>query len=184
MPVPGSWRGMVNEYNALPDELHAYFTHFPGLAENYPWDVVIAYLYSSVELAQNMTIYCGVVKCHRVNSELARKAIDTQHMTRKGFKDLYKAIFGKAIPSTIASKLDHAEETRDRILHGKTVTEADKRKAVYDILHYAKDFNDKVNAIAGFKPFGSLQGFKGRGQALDKATSRWVLKGMGFSEFQ
>lgn len=175
---------MVNEYNALPEEVRNYFSHFPGLAKNYPWDVVIAYLYSKVELAQNMTIYCGVVKMHKINSDLAKKAIDTQHMTRKGFKDLYKAIFGAAIPNAIASRLDHAEETRDRIVHGKTVTEAAKRKAVYDILQYASEFNDRVSDKAGFRPFGSLQGFKGRGQALDKATSRWVLKGMGFSEFQ
>jgi hypothetical protein len=184
MTTPGSWRGMANEYHKLPDEIQRYYEHFPSLCESYPWDVVIAYLFSRVELAQNMTIYCGVVKCHRVDSEIAKKAVNNQHMTRQGFKDLYKSIFGKAIPSAIASKLDHAEDTRDKILHGKPVSEADKRKAVYDLILYAKEFNDKLQDLAGFKPFDSLQGYKGRAQSLDKATSRWVVKGMGFTEFQ
>lgn len=184
MPVPGSKKGMIKTYNALPDEVRLYFTHFPALAENYPWDVAIAYMYSKVEQAQNQTIYCGVVKCHRVNAELARKAIDTQHMTRKGFQELCKATFKKEFSAQVAAQLDHADKTRDLILHGKTVPEADKRRAVYDILNYADKFNNEVHTAAGFKPFGSLQGFKGRAQALDKATSRWVLKGMGFSAFQ
>jgi len=184
MTVPGTWRGMVNEWQKLPDEIQPYFEHLPSLCENYPWDVVIAYLFSRVELAQNMTIYCGIVKCHRVDVEIAKKSVNNQHMTRQGFKDLYKSIFNKAIPSSIASKLDHAEGTRDKILHGKSVSEADKRKAVYDLLIYSKEFNDKLQTLAGFKPFGSLQGFKGRGQSLDKSTSRWVVKGIGFTEFQ
>ena len=184
MSVPGSWRGMVGEYNKLPEDVKQYFEYFPQLTEEFPWDVVIAYLFSRVELAQNMTIYCGVVKCHKVDSDIAKKAVNNQHMTRQGFKDLYKSIFGHAIPKTIAGNIDHAENIRDKILHGKSVTEADKRKAVYDLLIYAKNFNDKLQSIAGFRPFGSLQGFKGRGQSLDKSTSRWVVKGMGFSEFQ
>ena len=184
MSAPITWRGMVGEYNKLPEDVKQYFKHFPNLSENFPWDVVIAYLFSQVELAQNMTIYCGVVKCHRVDAEIAKTAVNNQHMTRQGFKDLYKSIFGKGIPKEIASKLGHAEDIRDKILHGKSVTEADKRKAVYDLLNYACEFNNNLQEIAGFKPFGSLQGFKGRGQSLDKATSRWVVKGMGFSEFQ
>ena len=184
MAVPGSWRGMVAEFNKLPDEVKHYFEHFSSLAQNYPWDVVIAYLFSRVELAQNMTIYCGIVKCHKVDSEIAKNAVNSQHMTRQGFKDLYKSIFGKNIPREISGKLDHAEDVRDKILHGKQVTEVDKRRAVYDLLLYAKSFNAKLDEIAGFKPFGSLKGFKGRGQSLDKATSRWVVKGIGFSGFQ
>jgi hypothetical protein len=155
-----------------------------SLTETYPWDVVIAYLFSRVELAQNMTIYCGCVKCHRVNADLAWTAVNNQHLTRDGFKELFKSIFGKKIPRDIVSKLNHAENTRDKILHGKSVPEADKRKAVLDLIHYAESFNKKMQEIAGFRPFGSLKGFKGRGQSLDKSTSRWVLKGMRFSEFQ
>jgi len=38
--------------------------------------------------------------------------------------------------------------------------------------------NEFVFQIAGFKPFGSLKGFKGRAEPLDKATTKWLLKGM------
>jgi hypothetical protein len=184
MATPKTWRGVVKEFNKCSDDVKGYFEHFASLTENYPWDVVIAYLFSRVELAQNMTIYCGCVKCHKVDAELARKAINNQHLTRDGFKELYKSIFAKAIPRDVANKLDHAEDIRDKILHGKSVTEEGKRKAVLDLIHYAESFNNKLQDVAGFRPFGSLKGFKGRGQSLDKATSRWVLKGIGFSEFQ
>ncbi len=174
-------RGILNRYNALPDEIKKYFEHFPKLAEEFPWDVSISYLFSLVELAQNMTIYCGVVKLHRVNSALARTAVDNHHMTRGGFKDLYATILGKPLKKNVVDKIAEAENVRDRILHGKKVSEADKRKAVVDVLEYAKSFNAEVSRIAGFKPFGSLKGFKGRGQPLDKSTSRWVLKGVGLT---
>lgn len=177
-------RGMINAFGAFPEKIHEYFEHFPGLTENYPWDVVIAYLHSRVELAHNMIVYCGVVKCHKVDAELARKAINSQHMTRKQFQELYTAIFDAKIPAGISKHLSHAEKARDRILHGKQVSDADQREAVYNLLIYAKKLNKKLQDTAGFQPFGSLQGFKGKAKSLDRATSRWVLKGIGFSEFQ
>jgi len=182
--TPKTWIGVVREFEGCSDEIKSYFEHFISLTKTYPWDVVIAYLFSRVELAQNMIIYCGCVKCHRVDAELARTAVNEQHMTRRGFREFYKSIFGTALPREMASKLGHAEEIRDKILHGKPVSEEDKRKAVVDIIRYAEITNDKLNTAAGFKPFGSLKGFKGRGQALDRSTSRWVLKGIGFEMFQ
>ena len=100
-------------------------------------------------------------------------------MTRSGFRDLYATIFGKSLKKATADKIAEAEKVRDRILHGKKVSEADKRKAVVEILEYAEAFNAEVQGLAGFKPFGSLQGFKGRAESLDKSTSRWILKGIG-----
>lgn len=131
-----------------------------------------------------MTLYCGVVKLHKVEASLARIAIDNQHITRDGFKELFKAIFGKPLKKSVIGKIEEAEGIRDKILHGKNTTEGDKRKAVIDILEYAKAFNDELYSVAGFRPFGSLQGFKGRATPLDKSTSRWVLKGIGFEKFQ
>ena len=180
MPTPTT-RRLLNQYNALPDDIKNYFEHFPKLAEDFPWNVSISYMFSLVELAHNMTIYCGVVKLHRVNSTLARTAVDNHHMTRDGFKDLYETIFAKPLEQPVANKIAEAEKVRDRILHGKTVSEGNKRKAVADILEYAEAFNAAVYDIAGFKPFGSLRGFKGRAKPLDKSTSRWILKGIGLT---
>lgn len=184
MAIPRTWRGIVNHYNRCSDDVKGYFSHFPSLAQNYPWNVSISYMFGLVELAQNMTVYCGVVKLHKVNVTMARTAINNQHMTREGFKDLYKSIFGKPIKPSVSNKLEEAEKIRDRILHGKKVSEADKKKTVIDILEYAEAFNSEINSVAGFKPFGSLKGFKGRAKSLDKSTSRWMLKGVGFEKFQ
>ena len=184
MTIPKKSPGIVKEFEKCSTEVKAYFVHFPSLAKEYPWDVVIAYLFSRVELAQNMTIYCGCVKCHKVDSSLAWTAIDNQHLTRKDFKDFYKAIFGKNISKNLESKLEFAEKVRDKIMHGKRVSEDDKRQAVIDVFKYADEFNTEVQNVAQFRPFKSLKGFKGRGKSLDKSTSRWVLKGIGFSGFQ
>ena len=102
-------------------------------------------------------------------------------MTRDGFRDLYETTFAKRLEQPVANKIAEAEKVRDRILHGKTVSEADKRKAIVDILEYAEAFNAAVHDIARFKPFGSLRGFKGRAKTLDKSTSRWILKGIGLT---
>ena len=75
---------------------------------------------------------------------------------------------------------ERAEEIRDKVMHGKTTTDKEKREALASIIEYAERFNALVSGIAAFRPFGDLRGFKGRGQSLDKSTSRWLLKGMGF----
>ncbi len=182
MVYPKSRPGVLRSFGKMPEEIGEYFKHFFKLTkDNFPWDVVIVYLFSRVELAHNMTIYCGVVKCHKVNSSLARKAVETHHMTRKEFQEKFKVIFGKEVPRNVAKYIKFPEGIRDKILHGKPASEADKRKAVFELLIYAKKFNEALNRIAGFKPFGSLQGFAGGSQPLNKETSRWVLKGMGFS---
>lgn len=181
MAVPGSWRGIVNRLNKSPAEIQAYFHHLPSLAEDYPWSVSISYMFGLVELAQNNGLYCGVVKLHRVDRSLAKQAIDGHPMFRKDFRKFYEAIFGKKMKATTIAKLEEAESIRDRILHGKVVSEKDKRKAVVDIIEFAERFSDDVFALAKFKLFGDLRGFKGRGTTLDKSTSRWVLRGIGFT---
>ena len=149
--------------------------------QEYPWEISISYMFSFVEIAHNMTVYCGVVKKYRVNSPLAKTAVENHHMTRDGFRILFKAILGKPLDKLVADKIEKAESVRDRILHGKTVSELEKRKAVIDILDYAEALNSAVYDLASFRPFGLLTGFKGRAQSLDKSTSRWVLKGIGLT---
>ncbi len=178
MPIPRT-AGILKLFEALPESLRAYLSHFPSLATDYPWDVSISYLFAQVELAQNMTVYGAVVKLHRVNSTIARSTVDNHHMTRTRFRELYKITMGKDISQAAVAKAKEAEKIRDRILHGKTVSDSDKRKAVVSILEYANRLNEQVFLDAGFRPFGSMQGFKGRATSLDKSTSKWVLTGMG-----
>lgn len=91
-----------------------------------------------VELAQNKSLYCGMVKLHRVDVELARKTVDLHPMSRTDFRQFYEAIFGKKPTETAFVKLKGAEATRDRIVHGKPASERDKRKAIVDIIEFAE----------------------------------------------
>ena len=125
--------GILNLYENLPLEIREYFYDFPSLVNGYSWDVSISYMFSLVELAQNMSIYCGVVKLHKVEIALARVAIDNHHMTRAEFRRLFDAVFGKELKKSVRSKIAKAEKIRDRIVHGKTVSDADKRSAVVDM---------------------------------------------------
>lgn len=73
------------------------------------------------------------------------------------------------------------ESTRDKVMHGSEPTEAVMRRAIADVLDYAKEFNEFVKTLAVFPPFGDLRGFHGRGSRLNPATTRLVLKGLGFN---
>ncbi len=178
MSAPASWRGVVKAFNEMPERIQKYFPHVPKLVEDYPLDVCLAYQFSRLELAHTMAIYCGVVKLHRVFPELVWTAVEKHHMSRPGFQELYKTVYGNIITKPVRDFIDEAETVRDKIMHGKTVTEAAKRKAVVDVLKYAKALNERTYQLGGLKPFGDLRGFKGRAKALDKSTSRWILRGM------
>jgi len=180
---PATWKGVVAHYRECPDDVQSYFDAIPGLVEAYSWEVSLSYQFGRVELAHNMTLYCGVVKLHQVDSQLARVAVEAHHITRDHFKELFKTIFGKRIRKSIAERLEKASEVRDKVLHGKSATPRDLRQAVVDVLDYSVEFNDFVQSIAGFRPFGPLRGFKGRAKPLGKSTSRWVLRGVGFEGF-
>ena len=53
-------------------------------------------------------------------------------------------------------------------------------EAIQDIFVYLKEFNEFVFNQAGFEPCGDLRGFTGRTEKLDKATTRWIPRGLGF----
>ncbi len=91
-----------------------------------------------------------------------------------------EVVFGKPLPDTTIGLLKTAEKVRDKTVHGKGISEPQAREAIVDVLDYATAVNNFVDGIAGFKPFGSMQGFKGAAQPLAKSTTAWLLKGMGF----
>lgn len=183
MATPATWKAVVSHYDNCPAEVRGYFDALPGLVRDYGWEVTLSYQFGRVELAHNMTLYCGVVKLHQVDAQLARRAVESHHITRDHFKELFETIFGKKIRKSIADRLEQASKARDKVLHGKTAEPKDLRQAVVEVLDYSVDFNDFVQSIAGFRPFGSLRGFKGRAKPLGKSTSRWVLRGVGFNGF-
>ena len=156
-----------------------YFPSFEELVANYPWDVSVSYIFSRVEAAKHVTIYCGIVKIHWADSSLTRELIDKDYMSRARFRELFKTVFGKPIKKDLLIMLSAAEDIRDKIAHGKNWRPEQARNALKNIFNFAEEFNEFVNTEAGFKPFGQLKGFKGRKESLSKETTRWVLLGMG-----
>ncbi|MEP7217339.1 MAG: hypothetical protein ABI876_00400 [Bacteroidota bacterium] len=178
---PPAYKPIITAYDAASNDVRTYFKYVPDLARNFPFDICLSYLFTRVEQAQRMSIYCGIVKLHRADTTLTRRAVDILHMSREDFHAKFKTVFGEPLQSVIASKLEEAEKVRDNVLHGKNVLKPTIRKAIVDIVEFADDYNDFLYEKARFRPFGSLQGFKGRAAPLDKSTTRWLLKGIGLS---
>jgi len=171
-----SKRGLKKHYEAAPEEVREYFSHLPGLLETFPLHVALAYVFSRVELAQNMAIYCGIVKRHKGDAALVRKAVDAHHMTRKDFAEKYKAVFGKAPSAFIGA----AEKVRDKVMHGKNTTDKEVRQAIAKVLDYAQRLNAGVSSVAGFKPFGDLRGWlQGCGTVTRLINNPLVAQGHG-----
>lgn len=176
-----TYKALMKVYDSKPVEVKNHFADMPKLInDGLPYEIAIAYAFLKTEQAQNRALYGGVVKIHRGNGEFVRRVMNYQHLTRDGFKDIYKNVFGKQLDKNTTDKLKDAETIRDKVVHGKIVTDNELREAIADVLEYAEAFNAEVSEIAGFKPFGDMRGFKGRADSLDKKTTKWVMRGMGF----
>lgn len=174
--------GLLAAYGKCSDEVKAHFGHLEKLVVDFPLDVALAYVFARLELAQNMALYCGVVKVHRGDSELTRRAISIHHLTRENFVLLYEEVFDLKLPTHAKADLETAEEVRDAVMHGKPPSEEKMRNAVARVLEYADAVNKQLRQKHGIIPFGSdLRGFTGRAEKHDKRTTRFLLKGMGFT---
>lgn len=184
MPPPKSKKGLIAFYNAMPSELKAFFPELPQLVNGgFSLDVSLAYVFFRLEKGQRLALFCGARKLHQTESTLTWKAIDSHELTRAGFRELFTTIFGYDLNKQASEDIKGAEAIRDDLMHGREVSEAKKREAIALALDYAKAMNTLVGVTkkSGFKPFsGDLRGFVGRLSSLDKSTTRWILKGMGF----
>jgi hypothetical protein len=181
MAVP-SYKAVLKHYTRCGQEVQGFFPYLPRLSvPPLPWEVGIAYQFIRVETGQNRAIYGGVVKLHRADANIAESMLNTLHITRPLFLQLFQTVFGQPLPAATVALLKAAEKVRDKTVHGKSVDDPDARQAIVDVLDYATSVNDFVSGIAGFKPFGSMQGFKGAAQPLPKTTTKWLLKGLGIS---
>ena len=173
--------GLKNAFSNCSQEVRDYFQHIPKLLDDFPMDVCLAYVFARLELGQNMALYCGAVRIHKANAEVAWNAVSTQHMNRESFVLLYKTVFDVDLPAAAHADLKNAETTRDMIMHGKKTSDDKTRNAIARVLEYAEEINKQLHAKHGLKPYGSLKGFAGKSRKLDERTSRFLLKGMGFA---
>lgn len=180
--VPATWRGVKNHFTSVPEEIQHYFSPTVELIENYDWEVSLAFMFTRVEKAMNMMLYCGARKIHKAHSETAYSFVDKHHMTRKEFRRLFKNVFGADIPAGTTELLADAEKVRNKIIHGKSAIPAEQRKAIIRLLDYAEAMNDLVHTKARFRPFTpTLRGFTGPTQSLDQSTTSWLMRGLGFT---
>jgi len=176
-----SYKALLRLFDAAPAGVQRHFGHLTRLVnDELPYEIALAYCFLKVEQAQNRALYGGVVKLHRCNAEFAKRLMNFQHLTRDGFKVLFKNVMGKELKATTADAICEAEKIRDRVVHGKDVTENELRTAIADVLTYAEAFDAQVHSIAGFRPLGDMRGFKGRAEPLDKRTTKWLMRGLGF----
>ena len=103
-----SLRGLTNLFDQCSAETQRHFEHLPSLLDAYPLQVALGYTFHRLELGQNMALYCGVVKVHRADSTVARNAIDSHHMTRKGFEELYEKVFDLSLPRRSKARLTYS----------------------------------------------------------------------------
>ena len=98
-----------------------------SIEELYPLDVPLAYMFSRLEQAHRMTLYCGIVKLHKADGMLVRQSLNDFDLTRKGFREMMPIVFGKKAPQCM-ERLKKAEEVRDKVLHGKEATRRSSEK--------------------------------------------------------
>lgn len=173
--------GLKKFYEERSQDVRDYFEHVPGLLGEFPLSVCLAYVFAELERGQNMALYCGLVRIYNIEAKFAKNIVSKQHINRSDFVSFYKTIFSKSIPEEAQQDLEKAEKTRDAVMHAKPASPNSIRNAIACVLEYAEIINGELN-IHKFTPFGDLRGFAGgRKNYLDKKTSRFLLKGIGFS---
>jgi hypothetical protein len=175
--------GLKKAYASCSPEVRGFFGDLPALVDSvFSLDIILAYMFFRLELGQALSLYYGARKLHKIDADLAWSAVDTHHMTRDSYLVFFECIYGSPIAKAAVKSLQVAEKTRDRLMHGKSVTDPQRRDAICRVMDYAARINILAASKDGPKPFDDdHRGFAGASEPLDKATSRWILKGMGFA---
>ena len=181
MTVCAQRRTVIEQFDSCPEEIRAYLADLPRLLDSFPLEVAISYLFTQIQRAHNAALCSGAVRVHKANRNVARAAVGAQQITREGFQIQFETVFGQPIPEEVRQELEAAQIVHDKILNGQRTPEREKREAIGHILDYARALNRFVNRLAKFKPFGDQRGSDGCAESLNKSTTRWMLKGMGFS---
>lgn len=183
--VPGQRKGLKTLHAAMPSEVRTFFADLPALIDSgFSLNISLAYVFFRIEQGQRQSLYCGARKLHRTESTLTWRAIDAHDLTRRCFKELFKTIYGFHVSNAANDCLTLAQDVRDNLMHGRSPADADQRSAICNAMHYAKEMNELIAVTKDkrFRPFsGNLRGIVGRLESLDKSTTRWILKGMGFT---
>jgi hypothetical protein len=174
-------RTVLKKFNAHDEEVIDYFAPCSDLlTDEYRYEVVISYMFSRIEIAHREVLYFGVVKLHEVDSKLARTIINEYDLQCGDFRTKFEQIYGYRMPAELREKIESAEKVRDRILHGKKNKEAgDMGRAILDTMDYLTGLNDLLYEKSRIWIAGDRRGMMGNRASHSKASSKWILMGMG-----
>jgi len=182
MTTPKSYKGILKHFHAKDKVIQQFMEHLPSLLEsNYPFDVALSYLFSRLELGQNIIIYASIRKKYKTDTRVTEVAIENWDSTKDTFESRFEIVFGKPVPTAIMAAKKAAQRVRNKVMHGKSVSEPEKRAAIAEGLDYAQSLNTLVMSELRFEPFGKITGITGAAPAMDASATRFLLKGMGFN---
>jgi len=172
---------LQKQFEDLPDQTKIYLKGLEHLLSSpATFAVALAYLFMKLEEGNHRALKCGLIRIHRCNSSKVDEALEKQHFTRTYFRAVFKNVFGKEVDAKVLEYLAVAEGTRDRLIHGKGVSDPELRKAIANSLLYIVGLGAQVEITTKKNPFGNLSGLAGKTLLMESVPSYWLLKGLGF----
>jgi hypothetical protein len=179
VPTAANRKQVISRYENLPDDIQSWLDGLPDLIKDFRWEISVAFVFMQIESMFHNSLYRGLVKIHKTDSQLTKQLLDRDHFSGGRIKELYKTIFGIPIPHEVYLHLDAAVKIRNRAIHGKKITQPEARQCLMEAFNFLEAFSTEVSKVAKFRPCSDGRGLKGAAEALSKDTSRWVLRGMG-----
>ena len=96
--------------------MREFLPEYGSLLKSFSWEVSTAYLSTKIEQGQRRAIYCGIVRLHEVDADLARKSVDQWDMTRAGFREMFRTVFGRRLPVIARASASPTKQIRRREL--------------------------------------------------------------------
>jgi len=146
-------------------------------------EIALAYCFSKIENGHRRLLYAGILRKYRLDPILTWKFVLDHDLSRKGFLQIYSAVFGHELPKKILERLAPAEGVRDRMIHGKRPEIKEIWGATLCCFDYCRALNSHLREKEQFAGFGRMQGITSRkgSPTLGKPVSHLALIGLGLS---
>lgn len=171
-------RQIIDRMEQLPTEVQSEFKSLPKLLVTFPLEVATGYVLSRLERTRRFMIFAKLIRQYRAESTMTASVIQRQSMEESQF-----AIFSQRILSYPVDYLPKFSPIQK--LHRKAVFGSEIKHE--ETVHAFVKFFDSVHwmyshcTVPGYRPFGDRSRLKPFKQQVSKATTRWLLKGFGFS---
>jgi len=177
-----NYKDVLRKFKESNADIKWYFQELPKLInKSFPYELCIAYLFMQLEMARMMTLYCCIKRKYRTDPEVTWRILDANEINWRNFEDYFYNIFNLNYDPSLFSCLSKAINARNKIMHGGSLSEEEKRNSICDVLEFSELYNDFIFRNAGFKPISKLTGvFGAQKYILDGEVTRLVMKGLGF----